>query len=194
MHTFSNWLPRDGELFRGSIPAAEHMVQLYDGDASLVDSLEAFVRGGLQAGEGVVVIATADHHAWLEDRLLLHGLDLTSAREQDRYIAVDATVSLVPLLRNGWPREDQFVAFVDDLVRRAGARGRSVRVFGEYVALMWARGRQNEALRLEQIWHKLCARHGFPLFCAYPRSVLAKGKRALTSTDAVCAAHTTVIS
>lgn len=169
-------------------------MQLYDGDAALLDSLEAFVRGGLQAGEGVVVIATPDHHAWLQDRLLLHGPDLELARGQDRYIAIDAVATLGPLLRNGWPREDQFVAFVDDLVLRAGARGRPVRVFGEYVALMWARGRQNEALRLEQIWHTLCARHGFPLFCAYPRDVLAKGKRTLTSTDAVCAAHTTVIS
>lgn len=194
MHKYSKWLPRGGELFRGSIPSSEHMVQLYDGDAALVDSLEAFVRGGLQAGEGVVVIATADHHAWLEDRLLLQGLDLTPAREQDRYIPIDATATLGSLLRNGWPHEERFVAFVDDLVARAGARGRPVRVFGEYVALMWARGRQNEALRLEQIWHKLCAQHGFPLFCAYPLSVLAKGKRALTSTDAVCAAHTTVIS
>ena len=47
---------------------------------------------------------------------------------------------------------------------------RRVRAFGEMVAVLWARGDQAATVRLEHLWHNLCQRHEFSLFCTYPKA------------------------
>jgi PAS domain S-box-containing protein len=43
-------------------------------------------------------------------------------------------------------------------------------VFGELVALLWAEGKPQEAIRVEQLWNDLAKSHSFSLLCAYPIS------------------------
>ena len=195
MHHFSNWRPSGGELFRGEISAGEHMMQIYEEDSALLDSPEAFVRSGVQRGEGVIVIATGDHLRALHDRLKFYGLDLAATIARDQYIPVDVDEILPEITVHGWPDEEVFVRRVTELLVRARGRlrWRRVRVFGELVSVMWALGNRDATHRLELIWHRLCATESFPLFCAYPRArFVAKGADA--RVQAICAAHSTVIT
>src|SRR5207253_4433484 len=44
---------------------------------------------------------------------------------------------------------------------------RPVRAFGEMVDVLWKQNLASAALRLEELWVDLIAKHGFSLLCAY---------------------------
>lgn len=206
------WLPRGGELFRGMLPQGEHIVQLYEGETELLNTLDGFVRGGLQRGEGVIVIGTAAHLADLEDRLVLMGLDVATARFQERYVTVDSADILFKMLNGDGTDEAFFTTFSRQILSRArGPAGRTVRAFGELSAIIWERDFHGAALFLERLWHELCQKEGLTLYCAYPRSILGTngsgwsddvgdgtardvGDGTERDIDAICSVHSTVIS
>jgi hypothetical protein len=170
----------------------EHLVQFYQEPGSLLESLEAFVAGGLRGGEGVIVIATPAHLFALEGRLADNGFDLLDAEIRGQYIARDAEDTLSRFMINDRPDEELFERMVSDLLERAGDGGRKVRAFGEMVALLWADGNREATLRLEQMWHKLCRRESFSLLCAYPRESF--GVDAGESIRGICGAHSKVMA
>lgn len=180
------------EDFWGEIAPCEHLVQFYDSDGVFLDLLEGFVSGGLRGGESVIVIATPEHRHALDRRLADRGLDLEVARAQDQYIALDAEETMSKFLVRGWPDEYLFTQLVTWLLARAKGNGRRVRAFGEMVALMWGRGQQGAVVRLEHLWHKLCAEKGFPLLCAYPKSGFAENSA--MSLKEICAAHSRFVA
>jgi hypothetical protein len=179
-------------IFWGEIAPCEHLVQIYQEDASILDSLEGFVAGGLRCGDGVVVIATPSHAAALEDRLRSQGIDIETAQQEDRLIVRDAEECLDQFMVAEWPDADLFNQFVTQVLERAGRGGRRVRAFGEMVALLWAQGNNGATVRLEHLWHELCRRDSFSLLCAYPRSGFTKD--AQESIRDICAAHSKVLA
>ena len=92
---------------------------------------------------------------------------------------------------NGWPDEQRFERAIGEILEKARRNGRKIRAFGEMVALLWAKGNRDATLRLEQLWHGLCQRESFSLFCAYPRSGFTK--QASESVADICALHSKVI-
>ncbi len=170
-----------------AIAPDEHSVQIYDHDNMFVDTLEGFVTGGILAGEGVVVIATAPHLHDLEKRLRSNTwLQLDRARWEERYIALLAQEVLDRFMVDGRPDEARFEAAVQPLLARARAERRKMRAFGEMVALLWSQGNAPAALELERLWNALIKRERFALFCAYPRSCFNRDAESLQS---VCGAH-----
>jgi MEDS: MEthanogen/methylotroph, DcmR Sensory domain len=183
---------RDAQVFWGEIAPCEHIVQLYDSDNHLMENLARFVAAGLNAGESAVVIATPEHLRELASRLAEMQTDLQSAAAEDRYITMDAEIGLASFMVQNWPDDQRFNQFVDNLVRRATVNNRRVRVFGEMVALLWARGQSAATVRLEHLWQQVCKSQSFSLFCAYPRAGLTTDPT--DSFAAICAAHTLVLS
>jgi hypothetical protein len=180
-----------GQDLWGGIAPCEHVVQIYEEDDRFLDSLEAFVLDGLADGESIVAIATATHLHFLEERLRARGVSINIARARGQYIPLDARETLAKFMVAGWPDEALFNAVVGELLATARGDGRRVRAFGEMVALMWADGLTGAVVRLEQLWHALCARESFPLFCAYPKSGFTED--ADESVRAICAAHSRVL-
>ncbi len=82
---------------------SEHLVQFYDGDGYLLDTVSRFVGTALAAGDAAVVIATREHRALLAERLAALGFDVGSVREQGRYICRDAIDLLSRFMVDGWP-------------------------------------------------------------------------------------------
>lgn len=188
-------------IFWGEISPCEHMVQIYQDTEVFLDALEGFVAGGLapppgSAGDGVIVIATPDHLAVLEQRLLKRGVDVAAAAACDQYIALDAEETLSKFMVGGWVDRDLFSRLVSSLVTRAGRGGtgarRRVRAFGEMVAVLWQRGNKGATIRLEYLWHDFCKKNAFCLFCAYPRACFTQD--AETSIKQICAAHSRVVA
>jgi hypothetical protein len=178
--------------FWGEIAPCEHLVQIYSDDGVFLDALEGFVAGGLDAGDGLVVIATHAHLHALEERLRLRGFDLAAARVRDQFIALDAEETLSRFMVDGWPDDDRFHRLIAELLERAGADGRRVRAFGEMVALLWARGDCGATVRLEYLWNNLCRTSAFSLFCAYPKIGFTQSPD--LAVQAICAVHSRVIS
>jgi len=181
------------DVFWGEIAPCSHMVQLYENDDVLVDSLEGFIGGGLEAGDAAIVIATPSHRLLLNERLEARGIDVARAGRDDQYIALDAEQTLKSFLVGGWPDAERFEESVRGVLRRArGPRERKVRAFGEMVAVLWAQGHHGAVVRLEHLWQSFCQRsEDMALFCAYPKSGITKDTR--SAMEAIFAAHTTVL-
>lgn len=190
MDTTIDW--RVAQSFWGEISPCEHLVQFYEGDGAFLDALSGFVAGGLRSGEGVIVIATQQHRDALDDRLASQGIDAGAARARDQYIALDAAETLGRFMVKGWPDDDRFERTIVEILERAGGDGRRVRAFGEMVALLWAQGHAGATVRLEHLWHGLCQRRAFSLFCAYPRIGFTENMH--VSIQDLCAAHSKVLA
>jgi hypothetical protein len=168
------------------------VVQIYEDNDSFLEILAGFVGNGINAGDGVIVIATAAHISSLEDRLNQHGINISALLKSDQYIPIVAEDMLDSFMVNNWPDEDLFRASVTRVLERARGRGRSVRAFGEMVALLWAQGLNGATVQLEHLWNKFCEQHTLSLFCAYPR--IGFTQDAETSIQHICQHHSKVIS
>jgi len=172
--------------------AFEHVVQFYQADPSLSDSLARFIGDGLAAGEAGIVVATREHREELERRLRAEGVDLDAARAADAYVALDAEATLARIMRDGMPDPQRFADAIGPEVAHAARGGRGVRVFGEMVGLLLAGGDASAALRLEDLWNELRRTLAFRLFCAYPLERL-DGHGLAHPIAEVCARHSRVI-
>jgi PAS domain S-box-containing protein len=147
----------------------EHFLQFYEKDTFLIEEVSDFIGVGLQVGEAGVVIATQAHRDELEQRLEAPYASSGISFPSDQYIVLDAAETLSRFMVNGWPDERRFADVIGSLVQQAAQNGRRrVRAFGEMVALLWAEGRPDAALRLEELWNDLLESHSISLLCAYP--------------------------
>jgi hypothetical protein len=142
------------------------------------------------------VIATKAHREALAQRLKARGLDTLKAGMHGRYIALDAAETLAKLSVDGWPDAARFAKLMGDIVTQAQAasEGGNSRVvaFGEMVSLLWAQGKREAAIYLEQLWNDLAKTHSFSLRCAYP--IGSFGSEADSEPFLkVCAEHSSVI-
>ena len=192
MSTGFDFGPRDPQVFWGEIAPSEHVAQFYQSDRVLNESLARFVTAGLKAGESAIVVATPQHLRELASSLTERGVDLQAAAAEDRYITLDAEIGLASFMVQNWPDDQRFGDFVEQLIRRAAVNDRRVRVFGEMVALLWARGQAAATVRLEHLWQQFCKTHSFSLFCAYPQAGFTNDPT--DSFAEICAAHTQVLS
>jgi PAS domain S-box-containing protein len=169
-----------------------HLVLFYESDAFLADSLTRFIGDGLEAGDAAVVIATRSLHEQLAERLQARGLELTAAREEGRYIVLEAAETLSKIMHAGRPDEKRFVQVVGSVLSRAATIGR-VRAFGEMVGLLSAEGKSEAAIRLEGLWNELAREIPFSLLCAYPIGGSARDVDTWPFLDAICREHSHVI-
>jgi hypothetical protein len=183
---------RQPRNFWGEVTPSDHLVQIYEHEASFLAALQGFVVEGVRAGDGVVVIATEPHRRALDERLAVVGCDVDSLRARGQYIVLDAKETLEHFMVAGWPDELRFDATISGLLERASAgHTRPVRAFGEMVALLWAQGHCGATVRLEHLWHRICASERLALLCAYPRSGFTTD--AAASIRQICDAHSHVV-
>lgn len=174
----------------------EHGVQFYSQDKFLIEELSEYIGGALQAGDSAVVVATEPHRNSLLQWLSVRGLDVGGLLEQGRFQMMDAAQLLSTFMSDGWPNGDRFKEVVGGIVakalRSAGGSRPRVAIFGEMVALLWADGNADAAIRVEQLWNELARTHVFSLFCAYPMSSFKKEEDAALFLK-VCDEHSAVI-
>jgi signal transduction histidine kinase len=140
------------------------------------------------------VIATPTHRDGLERRLKVERINVVQARRAGRYVPLDAAETLARITNEGWPDPVKFGEIIGGAVARATAAGSAaqVRAFGEMVALLWADGRRDAAVRLEELWNELARSHAFSLVCAYPMAAFgAQADEA--SFSSVSEQHTQVL-
>lgn len=148
----------------------DHFVQFFPDDELLTAGVSRYVHQTLAQGATCVVVATAEHRRAIHFNLLVAGLNVDSLIGRYQYISLDAFRTLSRFMLNGHLDRERFHQVIGLLVHQAASRGHPVRIFGEMVALLAARGQMSAALQLEEQWNELSRAHAFTLFCAYLES------------------------
>jgi signal transduction histidine kinase len=169
-----------------------HAVQFYEHESYLLDSLTDYIGSALSATGAGIVIATPPHRDGVAQRLTALGLDVVGAGAQGRYVALDARDTLTLLMVDGWPDPARFDDTIGTLMSKTRERAPQIHAFGEMVALLWAEGNREAALRLEELWNELGTRMPFSLLCAYPIEAFHDTSHAKPFAD-MSATHTQVI-
>lgn len=188
-----SWRQCKTNVFWGEIAPADHLVQFYENDEVILNSLEGFVGSGFKTGDAVIIIAAAEHLAALNDRITSLGLDVQMLKDTNQYFPLDAHETLAKFMKDGWPDEKLFTQTVKDVITVArGKKGRRVRAYGEMVAILWGQGHHGATVHLESLWNKFCATEVFCLFCSYPKSGFTQDVN--TSIEHICSTHSMMIN
>jgi hypothetical protein len=169
----------------------DHVVDVYEDDDHLVEDVTRHLLAGLRNGERAVAVATAGHLDAFADGLRAGGVDPVAARDEGRYVALDAAETLGRCLRNGVPDADRFQAAITPAMAGDRVPSCPVRAYGEMVALLWADGYTAGALAIEAMWNELSTRLRFSLCCGYPLEALASAD--LDHVGHVCAQHSSIV-
>jgi len=184
--TLAAWRDNDQEA---------HIVQFYEDDDFMVTEISRFIGTALGSGDCGIVIATKPHRDGIAQRLASHGLNASVAIAQGRYVTLDAAETLAKFMIDGQPDPERFTSVIGEVIvrvkRSVGARAR-VAAFGEMVALLWAEGKKDAAIRLEQLWNSLADTHSFSLRCAYPMKGFSQGSHSELFLK-ICAEHSSVL-
>jgi signal transduction histidine kinase/ActR/RegA family two-component response regulator len=170
----------------------EHFVQFYEADGFLLNSLSGFVGAAITSGDSALVVATKAHRDGLDELLTANGLDVTSARARGRYVSLDAAETLSKFMVDGLPEPLRFDDVMGEVLTSVTDGRTRLRAFGEMVALLWADGNYNAAIRLEELWNNLQKTYSFSLFCAYPMHGVG-GEKLEQPHDGICTAHSRVL-
>jgi len=182
-------LPARGDGTPGGL---HHVVQFYEDDGFLCDSVVRFLASGLAAGENVLIIARESHRQQIRLRLESNDFDMERALASGRVTMLDAGEVLRRLLVEGMPDWERLSDVVGSALAAAARGARGVRAYGEMVDLLWRDGKPAAAVRLEEMWNDLGRHHSFSLLCAYVMGDFYKESDAAAFAE-VCKAHSHVL-
>jgi hypothetical protein len=172
---------------------ASHMVQVYQDEEFLGEAAGYFICNGLRQGDGVLVIATAEHQHAFRNCAGKEGLDLRAAERVGQLAFLDADSTLSSFMKGGMPDRARFFDTIGDAAGRLQSRYPKMRAYGEMVDLLWQREQRAAAARLEEFWELLRERRPFALLCGYCLDYLDPDQyRGALQT--VCCAHTHLIA
>ena len=161
-----------------------HEIFFCSDDSILVDGLADFIAGALSIGNAAIVWATEVHQEILVERLRARGVDIDAAVQAGTYISSDAAETPDPV------RMLQAVRDLSEAASKAGTKHPRVAVCGERAGRLWAEGKTDAAIRLEQLCNELAQQCDIEILCAYPSPEDRADDRAL---KVICAEHTAVV-
>lgn len=171
-----------------------HEVRFYSDDEEFLESVTQFVGAALKFGNAAIAVATKPHRDMLFEELKGQGLDVDALIQQGTYISLDAVDSLSTFMINDWPDASRFFEgfnhLIESALRAAKAKHPRVAIFGEAVTLLWAQGKREATIRLEQLGNELSKNRRVDIFCAYPRGLRIQEDN--HSFTAICAEHSAV--
>jgi DcmR-like sensory protein len=172
----------------------QHAVQFYENELSLFKTVAGFLGQGLVDEQPGIMIATAPHRAAIVDRLKARLIDIDAAQRSGTLIVLDAAEALSLFMVNGMPDPVAFDTHIGTIVTDL-LRGRPahtmIRAYGEMVDVLWKDGKPDAAIRLEMLWNKLAAQHGFALLCGY---AMGNFYKETVRFEEVCRQHAHIVA
>jgi anti-sigma regulatory factor (Ser/Thr protein kinase) len=175
-----------------SVRPGGHVVQFYDHESELSNTVAVAMAGAIDCGSTAVMIATEPHRRAFEAKLTAAGIDPPQAARDGTLIALDAAETLHEFMPAGRLDSEAFDRVIGGTIRSAGRTGRPVWAYGEMVALLWDAGDVVSAIDLERLWNDLLRERSFSLWCAYARSSVEDSDHA-EALHRVCELHSAVI-
>jgi DNA-binding NarL/FixJ family response regulator len=174
-----------------------HEVQFYSDDALLLDTFAHFIAVALKSGRAAIVVITESRSDGLVSRLKAQGLDVDAATQQGTYIQLDVNKTLSTFMVNDMPDPTRFFPVVGGLIEAAAKAARQehygVVACGECSPVLWAEGKADAAIRLEQLWDEVGRTLGVDILCGYALSSF-HGEEDEHVFQSICAEHSAVYS
>jgi CheY-like chemotaxis protein len=174
-----------------------HEVQFYSDDAVFLDSFAHFIGTALKSGRGAIAVITESHRGGLVSRLQAQGLDVDAATQQGTFIQLDVAETLSTFMVNGMPDTTRFFEIAGGLIEAAAKAARQehygVVVCGECSPTLWAEGKADAAIRVEQLFNQVGKAFGLDLLCGYALSSF-HGEEDEHVFQSICAEHSAVYS
>ena len=167
-------------------------MQIYQADQSaLCRNVGQYIWNGLRRGDGVLVVATAEHRKLFTEHLVSRGMDTKAFVETSRLVMLDAPQTLSRFMIGAQPDWHRFEAVIREAIHRvrpaAGSEG--LRAYGEMVGILWKRRQFAAAIRLEQLWNKVMEQSVFNLYCAYALDLFGSDFE-MSQLESVLCTHT----
>jgi CheY-like chemotaxis protein len=174
-----------------------HEVQFYSEDEVFFESFAGFIRAALKISDVTIVLATKPHLEGLFQRLKAESVDVDGATQRGTYIPIDAVESLSEIMVDGLPDALLFFESIDGLIEEASKKAKvehpRVAFCGERVGLLWAEGKTEAAIRLEQLCDDLATKYNVDVLCAYPLGSFSDEQNE-ADFKRICAKHSAVHS
>ena len=173
-----------------------HVVQFYTDDNFWRDNVGEFLCTTVSEGKSVIVCATPRHVIAVHQSMQAHGIDVQQLEMVGRFITLDAADTLLKFMNSDLPDQHKFESLLGPVIRQAEAaavtKDGRVTIIGEMVALLWAAGRVDATIKLEQLWNGLARTQCFHLRCAYPASGF-QGELMHQAYRSICAQHSEIM-
>jgi DNA-binding NarL/FixJ family response regulator len=153
-----------------------HRVEFYSDDSAFVVGFSCFIESVLERGNAVIVVSTQSNREKMLQKLLENGVDIVAAIERGSYLALDVadTVSSFMEMKSDLPDPVQFSRVVDGLIARASraisGEPSQVAICGECASILWAQGKADAAIQLEQLCNQLAKRNQMDILCGFSLS------------------------
>lgn len=171
-----------------------HVVTFQPDDESLTAEYERFAASSLRAGKSVIAVCDAARRRELARRFTAQHIDIDALAAADRYIAIDPSDVVTPLMVDGMPDDTLFWKAAITLIGRAARASRlsppAVAAFGDAAPGLWRAGQVDAAVRLEQLWDEFIQVFNVEVVCGYAMDWL--GDPPPDAHQRLCAAHSTV--
>jgi CheY-like chemotaxis protein len=163
----------------------QHDILFCSDDAIIVDSLAGFIATALNAGNPAIVWATEAHRESLLRRLRAEGVDIDAAIQRGIFVAADVSdpTDRARILETLWE--------LNSAALRLGTKYPRIGACGERAGRLWAEGKTDEAIQLEQLWNELAKSQNIDILCPYPTP---DGQKDATALERICAEHTRAYS
>jgi hypothetical protein len=129
-------------------------------------------------------------------RTTAQGVDVDAAIQKGAYVSLDAGETLSTFMVNDWPDEGRFFASFSKLIesasKAASAEHPRVAIFGEGGPLLWAEGKTEASVRLEELGNQLAELGHIDILCAYPFDLQIQEDEHAFRT--ICEEHSAVYS
>jgi hypothetical protein len=174
-----------------------HELLMSSDDTVLLDSFTRFIVGALKADNAAIALVTKSHQKSLRQRLQAEGVDTDGAIQHGTFILLDVADTLATLLVDGSPDPVRFLEDFSSLIKEAAKAARAVHprvaFCGECLGRLWAEGKTDVAIRLEQKCDELVKTHEVDILCAYPLRSF-RGDEDKHIFRSICAEHSAVYS
>jgi DNA-binding NarL/FixJ family response regulator len=174
-----------------------HEVHFYSDDSLFLDEFTRFLDAALRAGNVAVFVGTASHRIALLERLHAESPETRTAIRQGRYIGLNAAEFLSNFMTSDMPDTGSFLKVVDDLIvtaRKDGNRKQlRVAACGECAHSLWAQGKADAAIRLEELWNEIAKIYDIDILCGYSLANLKCEEDSYTFRR-ICEEHSAVHS
>ncbi|WP_394835378.1 ATP-binding protein [Pendulispora rubella] len=170
-----------------------HVVQFYDEDEFLNDTMIQFLGGGLSEGDSLIVVAVPRHRDAFQRSLSARGFDVKNLCDSGQMTLLDAHEVLSQFMVGSTLDRARFEKMATRLLETTltERKGAKLRIFGEMVDLLCQAGNPDAAVRLEELWNDLAGVYSFSLLCGYSMSSFQKVADA-RAFENVCSRHSHV--
>jgi DNA-binding NarL/FixJ family response regulator len=148
-----------------------HEIQFYPDEPSFLDGFTRFISAALKAGNAAVFVGTTAHRHTLYEKLHTESAEIRAAIRVGKYVALDALEVLSNFMVNDMPEPSRFSKVANDLIVAASKwmNGEHLRVAicGECAPILWAEGKEDAAIRLEELWNKIAVTNDVDILCGY---------------------------